>query len=130
MPARHRMAAAAAAAGAITALGLATATAASAQPSGPVSYLSHFSKLTTIASTVPHNGDVNPYGIAIVRHAAGRLAAGDVLISNFNDKANLQGTGKTIVQISPGGHRSLFAQHQAQHADRLLPWRHRIDHRA
>ncbi len=109
MPARHRMAAAAAAAGAITALGLATATAASAQPSGPVSYLSHFSKLTTIASTVPGNGDVNPYGIAIVRHSAGRLRAGDVLISNFNDKANLQGTGKTLVEISPGGHRSLFA---------------------
>jgi hypothetical protein len=109
MAARHRMAAAAAAAGAITALGLATATAASAQSSGPVSYLSHFSKLTTIASTVPHNGDVNPYGIAIVRHSTGRLRAGDVLISNFNDKANLQGTGKTLVEISPGGHRSLFA---------------------
>ena len=109
MAARHRMAAAAAAAGAITALGLATATAASAQPSGPVSYLSHFSKLSTIASTVPHNGDVNPYGIFVVRHSTGRLRAGDVLISNFNDKANQQGTGKTIVEISPGGHRSLFA---------------------
>jgi len=109
MAARHRMAAAAAAAGVITALGLATATAASAQPSGPVSYLSHFSKLTTIASTVPHNGDVNPYGIAIIRHSTGRLRAGDVLISNFNDKANQQGTGKTLVEISPGGHRSLFA---------------------
>lgn len=109
MAARHRMAAAAAAAGVITALGLATATAASAQPSGPVSYLSHFSKLSTIASTVPHNGDVNPYGIAIIRHSTGRLRAGDVLISNFNDKANQQGTGKTLVEISPGGHRSLFA---------------------
>jgi hypothetical protein len=33
-----------------------------------------------------------------------------VLISNFNDKANAQGTGRTIVEISPSGHRTLFAQ--------------------
>jgi hypothetical protein len=65
--------------------------------------------ITTVVSTVPFNGDVNPYGTAVVGRSAGRLAAGDVLVANFNDKANLQGTGSTIVQISPGGHRSLFA---------------------
>jgi hypothetical protein len=32
------------------------------------------------------------------------------LISNFNNSANLQGTGTTIVQISPTGTVSLFAQ--------------------
>jgi|HubBroStandDraft_6_1064221.scaffolds.fasta_scaffold09532_3 hypothetical protein len=104
------MAAVAAAAGAITALGLAAAPAAFAQPAGHTAYLSHFSKLKTIVSTIPHNGDVNPYGIFVIRHSAGRLQAGNVLISNFNDKANLQGTGKTLVQITPGGHRSLFAR--------------------
>src|SRR5258708_2285621 len=109
MPARQRMAAAAAAAGAITALGLAAAPAASAQPAWKPAYLSHFSTITTVASTVPHNGDVNPYGVFIVRHSTGRLRAGSVLVSNFNNKANQQGTGRTIVQISPGGHRSLFA---------------------
>ena len=114
MPARKRMAAAAAAAGTITALGLALSPAASAQPAGSGAYLSHFSKLTTIASTVPHNGDVNPYGIFIVRHTIGRLRAGNILISNFNNKANLQGTGTTIVQITPGGHRSLFASINAK----------------
>jgi hypothetical protein len=31
------------------------------------------------------------------------------LISNFNNSANLQGTGSTIVQITPGGTQSLFA---------------------
>ena len=113
MPARKYLAAAVAAAGAVTALGLMAAPAALAQPSGPGSYLSHFSRLSTIASTVPSNGDVNPYGIFVVQQSTGRLRAGSVLISNFNGKANLQGTGTTIVQISPGGHRTLFAQLQA-----------------
>jgi len=113
MPVRQRLAAAAAAAGAITALGLTAAPAVHAQPSGPHSYLSHFSKLRTIASTVPHNGDVNPYGIVVVRRSTGRLRAGDVLISNFNAKSNLQGTGTTIVQISPRGQQTLFARIQA-----------------
>ncbi|HEY2055984.1 MAG TPA: hypothetical protein VGH14_18775 [Solirubrobacterales bacterium] len=41
--------------------------------------------------------------------STGRLRAGDLLISNFNDKANKQGTGTTIMQISPAGKRSVFA---------------------
>ncbi len=45
MPARQRMAAAAAAAGAVTALGLARRPRPLAQPAGPPSYLSHFSKM-------------------------------------------------------------------------------------
>jgi hypothetical protein len=40
----------------------------------------------------------------------GHLHRGDVLVSNFNAKSNLQGTGTTIVEISPNGHRSLFAR--------------------
>jgi hypothetical protein len=109
MPARHRIAAAAAA-GAITALGLAATPAAVAQPVGSSAYLSQFSKITTVASTVPGNGDVNPYGIVVIPRSTGRLQAGNVLISNFNNKSNLQGTGKTIVQVTPSGHRTLFAQ--------------------
>jgi hypothetical protein len=62
-----------------------------------------------IASTVPANGDVNPYGVAVVPHSTGRLYRGDVLVSNFNNKANVQGTGTTIVQVSPHGKVSLFA---------------------
>ena len=77
--------------------------------SGPP-YLSHFDTATTIASTIPVNGDVNPYGIVVVPQSMGRLVAGDTLISNFNASSNLQGTGTTIVQIAPGGQRSLFAQ--------------------
>jgi hypothetical protein len=113
MRARRRLIGAAAAAGAVTALVLAAAPAVLAQPTGPGAYLSHFHKIKTIASTVPHNGDVNPYGIFIVRHSTGRLHAGSVLISNFNNMANLQGTGSTIVQITPSGHRTVFASIKA-----------------
>lgn len=54
-------------------------------------------------TTVPGNGDVNPYGVAIVQpyQAGGKLVAGDVLVSNFNDSNNDQGTGTTIVEINP-----------------------------
>ena len=58
------------------------------------------------SSTVPANGDVNPYGVAFVPEgfpAGGIIAAGDVLVSNFNNSANVQGTGTTIIQLTPGG---------------------------
>ncbi len=70
----------------------------------------NFKTVTTIGSTVPANGDVNPYGIVNVQTSLGSLEAGNTLISNFNDSANLQGTGTTIVQVSPNGHQSLFAR--------------------
>ena len=66
--------------------------------------------VTTLASTVPANGDVNPYGVAVVPRSSGNLGRGNVLVSNFNDKTNVQGTGTTIVQITPHGHMSLFAK--------------------
>jgi hypothetical protein len=66
--------------------------------------------ITTIASTVPANGDVNPYGIVVVPNTVGNLVKGNLLISNFNAVSNEQGTGTTIMQISPGGTVSQFAQ--------------------
>src|SRR6516162_4433441 len=71
--------------------------------------------ITTIASTVPANGDINPYGIVVVPQTIGRLVKGSLLISNFNASSNFQGTGTTIVQISPARNRSLFAQIDAAH---------------
>ncbi|MEU9746594.1 hypothetical protein [Streptomyces niveus] len=62
------------------------------------------------ASAAPANGDVNPYGTALVDKSTGQLRRGDVLVSNFNNAANLQGTGTTLVQISPKGETRLFAQ--------------------
>lgn len=90
-----------------TVLGLATLT---APASAGGSFLAGLHGIKTIASTVPTNGDLNPYGVAVVPRSVGRLRAGAVLISNFNDRANRQGTGSTIVQIGPGGARQLFAQ--------------------
>ena len=73
------------------------------------SFAGGLNTVTTVASTVPANGDVNPYGVAIVPRSDGRLTAGDVLVSNFNNAANEQGTGTTIVEVSPGGQQKLFA---------------------
>src|SRR5690348_1527808 len=67
-------------------------------------------KVFTIASTVPPNGDVNPYGVAIVPKTTGKLVKGHVLVSNFNNSSNLQGTGTTIVDIAANGAVNVFAQ--------------------
>src|SRR5579863_1790100 len=66
-------------------------------------------------STIPSNGDVNPYGVAFVPAGfptGGLLAPGDILVSNFNNSQNLQGTGTTIVRIR-NGVASTFFQGQA-----------------
>src|SRR6202140_2385505 len=55
-------------------------------------------------STVPGNGDGNPYGVAFVPPefpTGGTINPGDILISNFNSSANLQGTGTTLVDVPP-----------------------------
>jgi hypothetical protein len=62
------------------------------------------------APTVPGNGDINPYGVAVVPRTVGSLVANNILVSNFNNSMNAQGTGSTIVQITPQGNLSLFAQ--------------------
>jgi DNA-binding beta-propeller fold protein YncE len=58
-----------------------------------------------ISSTIPHNGDLNPYGIVFVPEGfpAGTLTPGDVLVSNFNNNKNLQGLGTTIIKLTPNG---------------------------
>jgi uncharacterized protein (TIGR03118 family) len=64
-------------------------------------------------TTIPANGDLNPYGVAFVPQgfpSGGSLKPGDVLVSNFNNSANQQGTGSTIVDISPNGSESVFFQ--------------------
>lgn len=73
------------------------------------SFIGKFHSNKTLGSTVPANGDVNPYGVAVVRQSMGALHNGNVLVSNFNDMANVQGTGTTIVQVTPHGKMSLFA---------------------
>lgn len=62
--------------------------------------------------TVPSNGDLNPYGVAFVpdRFPAGIAKTGDILVSNFNNNQNLQGTGSTIVDIDSNGSSKVFFQ--------------------
>ena len=61
---------------------------------------------TVVSSTVPENGDLNPYGVAIVPlgfPSGAAIAPGDVLVSNFNNSDGLQGTGTTIIKLTPNG---------------------------
>ncbi|MPY35527.1 hypothetical protein FNH09_31120 [Streptomyces adustus] len=78
-------------------------------------FLGRLHKVREIASTVPANGDVNPYGTAVVERDAGKLHRGNVLVSNFNNSQNQQGTGTTLVQVSPRGRTTLFAQIDPAH---------------
>jgi hypothetical protein len=99
----------------------ASLTSPSASPQPVASFLGQLHGLTQIASTVPGNGDVNPYGVAVVPASGGRLTAGDILVSNFNDKGNVQGTGTTLVQVSPAGKASVFANISALPAGQACP---------
>ncbi len=59
-----------------------------------------------LSSTIPSNGDLNPYGLIFVPEGfapGGKIVAGDVLVSNFNDFNNLQGRGTTIIKLTPNG---------------------------
>ncbi len=106
-------------------------TSSSASPTGPratrtssaqpVAFLGQLHGLTQVASTVPANGDVNPYGVAVIPASGGRLTAGDILVSNFNDKSNVQGTGTTLVEVSPTGKTSVFANISALPAGQACP---------
>ena len=63
-----------------TTLGVAI-TAGNAQ-ANPPAFLSQFSNVVPGPSTVPANGDVNPYGIVVVPQSTGDLVQGGVLVSN------------------------------------------------
>jgi hypothetical protein len=64
-------------------------------------------------STIPANGDVNPYGLAFVPAIfppSTAVKPGQILISNFNNQTT-QGLGTTIISIDPNsGHTGLFFQ--------------------
>ncbi|CAB3761024.1 hypothetical protein GQ57_37715 [Burkholderia sp. MSh2] len=93
--------------GALAAAALTAAAGAFAEPQG---FLETVHRHTTLVNTVPDNGDQNPYAIAIAPVSAGSIQAGDVLVDNFNNAANLQGTGSTIVNYRPSTKQlSLFA---------------------
>jgi hypothetical protein len=67
----------------------------------PQGYLETIHKHLTRASTVPENGDLNPYALVLAPASVGKIQKDDVLISNFNNQSNLQGTGGTIMDYNP-----------------------------
>ncbi|MFJ9841329.1 hypothetical protein ACIRYZ_12795 [Kitasatospora sp. NPDC101155] len=83
-----------------------------ASPAGaadPPPFLDRLHTVSFVASTIPENHDVNPYGTFTIRESIGDLHWGNVLVSNFNNSAGLQGLGTTLVQITPDGTRTTFA---------------------
>ena len=74
-------------------------------------FLEGVRKHTTLTTTVPDNGDQNPYAIVVAPVSIGKIQKDDVLIDNFNDLTNLQGLGTTIVDYNPTTKQTtLFAQ--------------------
>ena len=74
------------------------------------SFLASIHNEKTVSSTVPANGDVNPYAVVVAPVSIGGIQRGDVLVSNWNNSANLQGLGTTIVDVHPAVHKAtLFA---------------------
>src|ERR1700722_7886215 len=64
-----------------------------------------------VTTTIPDSGDQNPYAVVVAPVSSGTIQAGDVLIDNFNNSANLQGTGASIVDYNPSTKKlSTFAQ--------------------
>jgi hypothetical protein len=82
-----------------------------AGPAGAVpGFLATVKKHHLLTSTQPANGDQNPYAIAVAPVSAGAVQKDDVLVDNFNNNGNLQGTGSTIVDYRPAtGQMTTFA---------------------
>ncbi len=93
-----------------TVYGQENAAAATVLRPAPGSFLAGKTAVTLLGSTTPVNGDINPYAIWPVTQTIGSVKAGDVLVDNFNNASNNQGTGTTIVDVHPGGSLTVFAQ--------------------
>jgi hypothetical protein len=71
-------------------------------------FLETIHKHMTLTSSVTDNGDLNPYAIVVAPVSAGKIQKDDVLIDNFNNISNLQGTGTTIVVYRPSTKQTLL----------------------
>lgn len=67
----------------------------------PRGFLETIHRHTVLTSTVTYNGNLNPYAVVVAPVSAGKISKGDVLVTNFNNVSNLQGTGFTIVDYDP-----------------------------
>ena len=95
-------------------LALCVAQSGAAQASdGFLENIHHHAMLT---STVTDNGDLNPYAVVVAPTSAGRIQKGDVLVDNFNNLSNLQGTGTTIIDYNPATKATTLIANLPQHA--------------
>jgi hypothetical protein len=83
------------------AAGAAALFAAGTAQADPQGFLETLHRHTTLVNTVPDNGDQNPYALVVAPVSAGTVKKDDVLVDNFNNSTNLQGTGSTIVDYHP-----------------------------
>jgi hypothetical protein len=82
-----------------------------ARADGPKGFLETVHHHATLTSSVTDNGDLNPYAVVVAPVSAGKIQKDDVLVDNFNDVTNLQGTGTTIVDYNPTTRQTtLFAR--------------------
>jgi hypothetical protein len=95
---------------AVTLAGLPQAQA--AEPRGLLETIHHH---VTLGSMVTDNGDLNPYAVVVVPESVGLLHKDDVLVDNFNNISNLQGTGGTIVAYSPSTKKTTLFARVPQH---------------
>jgi sugar lactone lactonase YvrE len=78
-------------------------------------FLEHVHRHSTLTSTVTDNGDVNPYAVFVAPVTAGKIQKDDVLVDNFNNISNLQGTGTTIVGFRPSTRETYLVAKLPQH---------------
>jgi hypothetical protein len=106
----HFLAGGAVLAGALVLASAPRAAASSTKQGAPARpFLSGLERISTLASTIPANGDENPYAVYVAPYSEGSIAAGDVLVDDFNAVSNEQGTGTTILLVTPSGAARTFA---------------------
>lgn len=71
-----------------------------AAPSSSV--LATLTKLQTVGSVEdPVTKAVNPYGLDVAKITSGKISKGDLVVCDFNNLQNIQGTGASILSIHP-----------------------------
>jgi len=92
-----------------------SATVNSVQAGEAQGYLETIHRHITRTTTVPGNGDLNPYAVVVAPASAGKIQRDDVLVTNFNNLSNLQGTGGTIIDYNPSTKRTTLFASLPQH---------------
>ena len=65
-------------------------------------FLETIHRHTMLTSTVPDNGDQNPYAIVVAPVSAGKIQKDDVLVDNFNDTQQPAGPRHHDRRLPPG----------------------------